>query len=106
MTNDTFHNIIELEKKIHLMLEEERKKASHWFEEQKVVIEEELRCQLLQFKDTSCKERQEIITAAEYEATKLIKKTELAAKKMLDCSDETLRDILQQHIQQILPEKP
>jgi vacuolar-type H+-ATPase subunit H len=105
MTNDTFHNIIELEKKIHLMLEEERNKAALWIEEQKSALEKESLHQLQQFKDTSCKERQEVITAAEFEATKLIKKTELAAKKLLDCNEDTLNDVLLKHIRKILPEE-
>ncbi len=104
--NNTFQDIIALEKKIHRMLEEERQKATQWVEEQKIAIDTELRTKLNQFKNVSCKERQDVITAAEQEASIRIKKAELAAKKMLESDEEGLKDILLQHIQKILPETP
>lgn len=105
MTADSFRDIIETEKEIHLMLKNENKKASQWMKEQEEAVEKELKREQKKYKAASREQRRKVRVDAEHEAAKLLKNAALIAQKMADLDDASLRKIIKKHIHKILPDE-
>ena len=103
MNNDILREIINVEKEVQLSLDQARERVGFWFEARKKELDENLAREEKEIIASFQQSREGVTREATTKAADLVKRAEQQAAQITRLSNDTLADIVANHIHKILP---
>lgn len=104
MEQGTLEEVLEVEKEIEKLLDNETAKAQQWLEQRKKQIEEERHSAITELESTVARRKEVAKTNAEAKATRIVDQATSVACRVDAMSDDRLNQIIWEHMASILPE--